>query len=197
MTAVICFDLIPEALEIVPITLCIFGVFLGVISMIVCDKLVNKVYAKKDTNNNLLKTGIIICIGLAIHNFPEGLAIGSGFDASQQLGISLAIAIALHDIPEGISISLPMKNGGFSKPKSIILTAISGFTTGIGAFFGAIIGNISLNLIGVSLAFAAGAMLYIVSCELIPESNRLYKGRMGSLGNILGVVIGLFTQFIK
>ena len=90
-----------------------------------------------------------------------------------------------------------MKNGGFSKPKSIILTAISGFTTGIGAFFGAIIGNISLNLIGVSLAFAAGAMLYIVSCELIPESNRLYKGRMGSLGNILGVVIGLFTQFIK
>ena len=187
----------PEALEIVPITLCIFGVFLGVISMIVCDKLVNKVYAKKDTNNNLLKTGIIICIGLAIHNFPEGLAIGSGFDASQQLGISLAIAIALHDIPEGISISLPMKNGGFSKPKSIILTAISGFTTGIGAFFGAIIGNISLNLIGVSLAFAAGAMLYIVSCELIPESNRLYKGRMGSLGNILGVVIGLFTQFIK
>ena len=197
MTAVICFDLIPEALEIVPITLCIFGVFLGVISMIVCDKLVNKVYAKKDTNNNLLKTGIIICIGLAIHNFPEGLAIGSGFDASQQLGISFAIAIALHDIPEGISISLPMKNGGFSKPKSIILTAISGFTTGIGAFFGAIIGNISLNLIGVSLAFAAGAMLYIVSCELIPESNRLYKGRMGSLGNILGVVIGLFTQFIK
>ena len=197
MTAVICFDLIPEALEIVPITLCIFGVFLGVISMIVCDKLVNKVYAKKDTNNNLLKTGIIICIGLAIHNFPEGLAIGSGFDASQQLGISLAIAICLHDIPEGISISLPMKNGGFSKPKSIILTAISGFTTGIGAFFGAIIGNISLNLIGVSLAFAAGAMLYIVSCELIPESNRLYKGRMGSLGNILGVVIGLFTQFIK
>lgn len=197
MTAVICFDLIPEALEIVPITLCIFGVFLGVICMIVCDKLVNKVYAKKDTNNNLLKTGIIICIGLAIHNFPEGLAIGSGFDASQQLGISLAIAIALHDIPEGISISLPMKNGGFSKPKSIILTAISGFTTGIGAFFGAIIGNISLNLIGVSLAFAAGAMLYIVSCELIPESNRLYKGRMGSLGNILGVVIGLFTQFIK
>ena len=144
-----------------------------------------------------MKTGIIICIGLAIHNFPEGLAIGSGFDASQKLGISLAIAIALHDIPEGISISLPMKNGGYSKMKSIILTAFSGLTTGIGAFFGAIIGNISLNLIGISLAFAAGAMLYIVSCELIPESNRIYKGRMGSLGNILGIIIGMFTKFIK
>lgn len=197
MTAVICFDLIPEALEIVSITLCIFGVLLGVVSMIFCDKLVNKVYSKKENENSLLKTGIIICIGLAIHNFPEGLAIGSGFDASQKLGLSLAIAIALHDIPEGMSIAVPMKNGGYSKAKSIILTAISGLTTGIGAFFGAIIGNISLNLIGISLAFAAGAMLYIVSCELIPESNRLYKGRMGSLGNILGLIIGMFTQFIK
>lgn len=102
MTAVICFDLIPEALEIVPITLCIFGVLLGVICMILCDKAVNKIYSKKESDNSLLKTGIIICIGLAIHNFPEGLAIGSGFDASQKLGISLAIAIALHDIPEGI-----------------------------------------------------------------------------------------------
>ena len=101
MTAVICFDLIPEALEIVPITLCIFGVLLGVICMILCDKAVNKIYSKKESDNSLLKTGIIICIGLAIHNFPEGLAIGSGFDASQKLGISLAIAIALHDIPEG------------------------------------------------------------------------------------------------
>ena len=197
MTAVICFDLIPEALEIVSITLCIFGVLLGVISMIFCDTLVNKVYSKKENENSLLKTGIIICIGLAIHNFPEGLAIGSGFDASQKLGLSLAIAIALHDIPEGMSIAVPMKNGGYSKAKSIILTAISGLTTGIGAFFGAIIGNISLNLIGISLAFAAGAMLYIVSCELIPESNRLYKGRIGSLGNILGLIIGMFIQFIK
>ena len=51
--------------------------------------------------NNLLKTGIIVSIGLAIHNFPEGLAIGSGFEASLKLGLSLAIAICLHDIPEG------------------------------------------------------------------------------------------------
>ena len=62
--------------------------------------------------NNLLKTGIIVSIGLAIHNFPEGLAIGSGFEASIKLGYSLALAICLHDIPEGISMGVPMKNGG-------------------------------------------------------------------------------------
>lgn len=199
MTAVICFDLIPETLNISNVSVCIIGIFIGIITMIFCNNIVDKIYSnqKKLKTNTLLKTGIIIAIGLAVHNFPEGLAIGAGFEASNSLGFKLAIAIALHDVPEGISISLPMKTGGFSKKKAILLTAISGITTGVGAFFGAIIGNISIDLIGISLSFAAGAMLYIVSCELIPESNKLYKGRMGSIGNIIGIVLGLFTQFLK
>lgn len=73
--------------------------------MILCDLLVEKKFntnqVTKLKNNNLLKTGIVVSIGLAIHNFPEGLAIGSGFEASLKLGLSLAIAICLHDIPEG------------------------------------------------------------------------------------------------
>ena len=73
--------------------------------MILCDKLVEKKFniegVNVNKNNSLLKTGIIVSIGLAIHNFPEGLAIGSGFGASIKLGLSLAIAICLHDIPEG------------------------------------------------------------------------------------------------
>ena len=78
---------------------------LGIVSMIFCDILVEKKFSvnskTKGMENNLLKTGIIVSIGLAIHNFPEGLAIGSGFEASLKLGLSLAIAICLHDIPEG------------------------------------------------------------------------------------------------
>lgn len=104
MTAIICFDLIPEALEVSNISSIFIGIFVGIITMIICDNLVKKVYNKKEkniTNNSLLKTGIIVGIGLAIHNFPEGLAIGSGFESSIKLGYSLAIAIALHDIPEG------------------------------------------------------------------------------------------------
>lgn len=196
MTAVICFDLIPEGLEITNISVSFLGIFIGIIAMIFCDKVVN-ICCKNNSEigtNYMLKTGIIIAIGLAVHNFPEGLAIGAGFEASTVLGFKLAIAIALHDVPEGISISLPLKSSGTSKLKAIVITTLSGLTTGLGAFFGAIIGNISQTLIGISLCFAAGAMLYIVSCELIPESKRLYKGRFASLGNILGIVIGILAE---
>jgi ZIP family zinc transporter len=196
MMAIICFDLIPEALGISGISNVIIGIFLGIIVMIFCDLLVEKKFNNKrelSETNSLLKTGIIVSIGLAIHNFPEGLAIGSGFDVSLKLGLSLALAICLHDIPEGISMAVPMKNGGMNKYKVIFYVILSGITTGIGAFFGAIIGTISESVIAISLSFAAGAMLYIVSGELIPESNKLYKGRMSAVGNIIGFIIGLYA----
>lgn len=198
MMSVICFDLVPEAIAISNILFAIMGILFGIITMILCDLLVqNKFNRNKNLKtNSLLKTGIIISIGLAIHNFPEGLAIGSGFDVSAKLGIGLAVAICLHDIPEGISMAVPMKNGGMKIWKVLLYVILSGITTGIGAFFGAIIGNISQTIIAMSLGFAAGAMLYIVSGELIPESNKLYKGRISAVGNMIGFLIGVIATKI-
>lgn len=138
MTAIICFELIPEALQIASLPIVILGIVFGIVMMIACDLFVDNLFHKKvkigdkrrrtehqnqnekiqnkNVKNqlernitrqemerrNLLKTGMIVSIGLAIHNFPEGLAIGSGFGASVKLGLSLAIAICFHDIPEGI-----------------------------------------------------------------------------------------------
>ena len=169
MMSIICFDLIPEALEISDISKVIMGIILGILIMIFCDLLVQKRFNIKNNseknriNNNLLKVGMVVSIGLAIHNFPEGLAIGAGFEASIKLGLSLAIAICFHDIPEGISMAVPMKNGGMKKKKVILYVILSGITTGIGAFFGALVGSISKEVISICLSFAAGAMLYIVS----------------------------------
>ena len=221
MTAIICFELIPEALAIASLPVVLFGIITGIIMMIICDIFVDKKFNKrqitvnKNRNNiesklkintqlniqnknkiNLLKTGIIVSIGLAIHNFPEGLAIGSGFEASIKLGLSLAIAICFHDIPEGISMAVPMKNGGMKPTKVIYYVVLSGITTGIGAFFGSIVGGISQEIIALCLAFSAGAMIYIVSGELTPESNKLYHGRMTAIGNILGFIIGIFAMNI-
>jgi hypothetical protein len=102
MVAIVCFDLLPEAFELTNLGAVFLGILLGIGSMIFCDLLVDKKIKTKAKfqKNTLLKTGIIVSIGLALHNFPEGLAIGSGFGASLKLGLSLAIAICLHDIPE-------------------------------------------------------------------------------------------------
>ena len=235
MLAVICFDLIPEAIEISSIYTTIFGIILGIIVMILCDNAVKNIFNKKDNkffnntsvktskfrskisnkwtnkinnsktvdkrilerNAGLLKTGIIVSIGLALHNIPEGLAIGSGFDSSTSLGLSLAIAICLHDVPEGISMAVPMKNGGMSPVKVMIYVILSGVATGLGALIGAIVGNISIGVIAICLSFAAGAMLYIVTGELIPEANALYKGRITALGNMMGFIIGLFAMLME
>lgn len=198
MMSVICFDLIPESIQLSNILISVNGISFGIITMIFCDLLVKNKFNRniKLKSNSLLKTGIIISIGLAIHNFPEGLAIGSGFDVSAKLGIGLAIAICLHDIPEGISMAVPMKNGGMKIWKVLLYVILSGITTGIGALVGAIIGNISKNIIAISLGFAAGAMLYIVSGELIPESNKLYKGRISAVGNMIGFIIGVLATKI-
>lgn len=199
MVAIVCFELIPEAMEVSSIFTVIIGIIIGVIIMIFCDNLVNYKYNKRKviktgSLNSLAKTGIIVGIGLAIHNFPEGLAIGSGFSASAKLGITLAIAIALHDVPEGISMAVPMRNGGMKAYKVVLYTFLSGVTTGIGAFFGVLIGTISEQLISICLGFAAGAMLYISAGELIPESHKIYKGRMAYIGNILGFIIGIISM---
>jgi ZIP family zinc transporter len=129
-----------------------------------------------------------MAIGIALHNFPEGFAVGSGFEASRSLGIMLTIIIAIHDVPEGVAMTLPMRAGGFSPARAFALTVLSGVPMGFGAFFGALLGNISKGFIAICLGFAGGAMLYIVSGEMIPESKRLYRGRLASVGNVLGLL---------
>ena len=201
MMAVVCFDLIPEAMKVSSILTILFGIILGIATMIICDLILQKKFQNNKIKNikkkNLLKTGVIVSIGLAIHNIPEGLAIGSGFDSSLRLGLSLAIAICMHDVPEGISMAIPMKNGGMKISKILFYVILSGIATGIGSFLGAVIGQISNGVIAICLGYAAGAMLYIITSELIPESNKLYQGRISSIGNILGIIMGLIAINIQ
>lgn len=93
-------------------------------------------------------------------------------------------------------MAVPMKNGGMQPSKVIYYVVLSGVTTGIGAFFGSLVGGISQKIIALCLAFSAGAMIYIVSGELMPESSKLYQGRMSSLGNLLGFIVGVFAMNI-
>ncbi|ACL74643.1 ZIP family metal transporter [Ruminiclostridium cellulolyticum] len=199
MTSVVCFELVPEAVKISGLNLTVIGIGLGILVVILLDDMVKRLDSVKNTkgNSGLLRTGILVSIGLALHNLPEGFAVGSGFEASVKLGITLTIIIVIHDVPEGIAMALPMKIGGFSAKKAFLLTVLSGVPMGLGAFVGAVLGHVSQQFIALCLGFAGGAMLYVVFGELIPESKRIYVGRMSSVGNILGIVCGIIITMLN
>jgi len=90
-------------------------------------------------------------VGIALHNFPEGFAVGSGFGASISLGVMITSVIVIHDIPEGIAMAVPMRAGGFGKAKAFTVTVLSGVPMGIGALAGALLGGISSKFIGACL----------------------------------------------
>lgn len=196
MMAVVCFDLLPRSFELGGLGIGLLGTIIGVAVIAALQKLLSKKRSRgRSLRNNRRKsyvsTGILIGIGIAIHNFPEGLAIGVGFTSFQNFGASLSLIIALHDIPEGIAMATPMRMGGMHPMKIVLAALLAGIPTGIGALIGYILGEISMVFISLCLGFAGGAMLYITCSELIPESRDLYPGRISGVGLILGILLGI------
>jgi ZIP family zinc transporter len=89
-----------------------------------------------ETKSNIRNTGMAVALGIAIHNFLEGIAEGSGYKAEHTLGISLAVAILLHDVPEGMSVAIPLRAGGMKRFKAFIYALASGLPMGLGSMFG-------------------------------------------------------------
>lgn len=196
MTAVVCFELIPEAFELGGVLFAFLGIFFGLLVIIAIEEFMrnSKFIPRRYSNSSLLRTGILMSIGIALHNFPEGFAVGSGFEASVGLGLTITAVIVIHDIPEGIAMAIPMRNGGLSRVEALFYTILSGVPMGIGALLGAAIGGISSQFIALCLGFAGGAMLYIVYAELVPESKKLYLGRLSSVGNVIGLICGIIVS---
>ncbi|NLD47966.1 MAG: ZIP family metal transporter [Clostridiaceae bacterium] len=199
MTSVVCFQLIPESFEYGGKLSTFIGIFAGILTILLIEEYIRRLDFIKTAKegSGLLKAGILMSIGIALHNLPEGFAVGSGFGASVSLGVLLTAVIVIHDIPEGVAMAVPMRAGGFSKSKAFILTALSGVPMGVGALIGAVLGGISQKFIGMCLGFAAGAMLYVVYGELVIESKRLYLGRLPSIGNICGIICGIIISLFN
>ncbi len=195
MTAVVCFELLPEAFELGGTLYTFAGVLTGIGTIVLIENALKQSRLFKGGNSSgLLRAGVLMAIAIALHNFPEGFAVGSGFEASISLGFTITAVIIVHDIPEGIAMAVPMRAGGFSRVKAFTYTLLSGVPMGLGALLGAALGEISHMLTASCLGFAGGAMLYIVYGELVPESKRLYLGRLSSLGNVLGILCGIIVS---
>ncbi|SET21150.1 ZIP family metal transporter [Anaerobranca gottschalkii] len=194
MIAVSTLELIPEAAELGGNFNTALGFTLGVILMYLLDIFVPHSHIgsgemENDEKSKFKKMGYFIFLGIALHNLPEGLAIGAGFEAQKSLGMSIAIALAIHNVPEGMATAVPLLAGGVSKLKVVILTLIAGMMTPIGTFIGMLLFQISESFIAIGLSLAAGAMIYIVSDELIPHSHSGHS-HWGNFGLLLGFLLG-------
>jgi len=142
-------------------------------------------------------SGILLAIGLIIHNTPEGIAMGAGFLATASLGISLAFAIALHHIPEGFAIAAPLMQANYGRMKIMFLTLLAGMAAPLACIIALfLLENLSHLVLAFFLCFAAGAMIYITSNDLIPESHKHGYEREATIGVLLGLILMLFLLLI-
>lgn len=186
MIAVVCFELLPQAYGL-DAAMGVLGMLLGIASMMLGDALVAR---RMEESSGMARAGILLAAGVALHNLPEGLAVGSGFAHAPQLGLALALMIALHDVPEGMAAAVPMRISGASVPKVLAVTALAGVPTGIGALVGMAAGGVSQQVIALSLGFAGGAMLQVTAQELLPQAGEMVTDSRTTLCLALGVAVG-------
>ncbi|MCX8075136.1 MAG: ZIP family metal transporter [Clostridia bacterium] len=194
MTSVVCFEMIPDSIEISNIWITLIGILIGVFFILFLDILIRK--KEKKTKYSLSSSSFLIIIAMAAHNIAEGIAIGAGTSFSITLGVVIIFSIFLHNIPEGMIVGMSINRENKGLIKAIKYSAIVGMPTGLGAFFGKIVGDISNVYISISLAVASGAMLYIVACDLIPSSIKLTNSKKVYLSYILGILIGIIATTI-
>jgi len=209
-------ELIPEAIALTNITVMVLGLFLGAVLVYSLHYLMDyfshtggkseihesfaeyfhsgDVISKK---SSMLRSGMVMIFAISLHNIPEGLAMGAAGHYNVSLGITLAIVIGFHNIPEGMAVTAPLILGGLSKLKSVIITLLAGATTVFGAVIGVFIGGISDIAVALSFGAAAGAMLYVVLGEIIPQSITMSKDRIPTIFAFIGIVVGmLFTKLL-
>ena len=164
------------------------------------DELIHADHYRKheQARSKLFVAGLVMMAAIALHNLPEGMVIGASYAAEDNLvqtlfassGFIMAIVIGLHNIPEGMAVSVPLISGGMKKGRAIALTALSGAPTVLGALIGYALGGISDSMLGLSVGFASGAMLYVVFGELLPEAILMWKSKLPAFSLFIGVLAG-------
>lgn len=131
----------------------------------------------------------MIAVGIALHNFPEGLAVGSSYAYLPELGLTVAIAMAIHNIPEGLAITIPACLSGCSKYSAFRLALFSGLAEKVGALVSVLLMDVFSGFLPFGLAFAAGIMVFITLDEIIPAASQNGHEHWTSLAIIAGSMI--------
>lgn len=148
------------------------------------------------------RRSVLLVLAITLHNIPEGLAVGVAFGyaatltggsaaASAAIGgaVALAIGIGIQNFPEGAAVSVPLRREGMSKRKSFMIGQFSGMVEPLAGVLGAVLAISMRNILPYSLSFAAGAMIYVVVEELIPESQMMQNTKIATIGAMIGFVV--------
>lgn len=176
------------------------GFLFGIIFLLVLDSIIPHLHLNSKKPEGIkakLKNTTMMVLAVTLHNIPEGMAVGVVFAGvlAQNTTITLAgafalsIGIAIQNFPEGAIISMPLKNEGMSKPKAFLYGTLSGIVEPIGAIITILLTGIVTPILPYLLSFAAGAMIYVVVEELIPESQVGVHSNIGTIGVAIGFVI--------
>jgi ZIP family zinc transporter len=141
-------------------------------------------------------TAFILASAIALHNLPDGLALGSGAELDLKLGIIWAVLIALHNIPIGLAIGITSVAEGKSRLRGILSASVSGLPMVIGAAIGAAVGNAGELFLGAVFAVSGGALLYVDFCEIIPQVIRGGKNIRTGFVILLGIITTLLTVYL-
>ncbi len=176
------------------------GFLLGILFLLVLDSLIPHLHLESSEPEGIkskLKKTTMMVLTVTLHNIPEGMAAGVTFAGAiiENTGVTiagafaLAIGIAIQNFPEGAIISMPLKSEGVSKLKAFLYGALSGIVEPIGAIITILFANAIIPILPYLLSFAAGAMIYVVVEELIPETKVGEHSNIGTIGVAIGFVI--------
>ena len=176
------------------------GFILGILFLLLLDSLIPHLHLNDNKPEGIkakLKKTTMMVFAVTLHNIPEGMAVGVTF-AGALIGntgitmagaFALALGIAIQNFPEGAIISMPLKSEGMPKPKAFLYGMLSGIVEPIGAIITILLTNIIVPFLPYLLSFAAGAMIYVVVEELIPESQTGQHSNIGTIGVTIGFVL--------
>lgn len=176
------------------------GFLLGICFLLILDSVIPHLHLNNSKPEGIkakLKKTTMMVLAVTLHNIPEGMAVGVVFAGAitGNTGITmagafaLAIGIAIQNFPEGAIISMPLKSEGMSKAKAFLYGTLSGIVEPIAAVITILFTNTVVSILPYLLAFAAGAMIYVVVEELIPESQSGEHSNIGTIGVAIGFVI--------
>jgi len=194
MLAISFIDLIPESIKLSSIWVASLGILLGAGVMFTLDKLIPHIHpelCKQEQGRNLERTSIYLMLGILLHNFPEGMAIGIGAVSGIKISLTIALAIAIHNIPEGVATSAPYYYITKKRLKSFLVSSSTAIPIVVGFLFANFLfQNIPSNIVGLIIAATAGLMIYISGDELIPTSCNKASGEW-SHATIFSLILGV------